>query len=303
MAQRKLILVVGMHRSGTSFAGSVCSAVGLPTLGPTFTGDSWNRPGYFEAADVVAAHDELLAALHRPWWDVYDLPEGWADTTAARRCEDRIVAAIDRHAAHGDFFVKDPRASRLLELWQRIAARVDARPVVLVMMRPAHAVAQSLNARDDINLSIGLLLWWCHQREIGKGIALCKMPAVTVAYQAACAEPGLIAQALDALRGGDGGLRDSAALCDLARPELDHWAERDFPLVDHPVNHACSAAYSAILEGHWPSALGAQESVSAIMQGYPAWRQLYERHYALLGLARGAFARLNGYLPVAGRSD
>lgn len=302
MTVRTLVLVLGMHRSGTSYAGSVCEAAGLPTLGRTFPGDSWNRGGYFEAADIVAAHDALLATLQRPWWDLYDLPADWLDTPAAKRCEDKIVAAIERHAPQGDFFVKDPRASRLLALWQRSSARIDVRLVALVMMRPAPAVAESLLARDDINLSLGMLLWWCHQREIGKGIAAAGISAMPIAYQTACAEPELIVQALRDL-GAAVDPVEKKALRALARPELDHSTERAFPLEDHPVTIACREAYAAILGGEWPAALGAQASVDAMMSGYPAWRQLYERHYELLGVTRGAFARLRGYRPVAGRSD
>lgn len=303
MTARSLILVIGMHRSGTSFAGSVCQRLGLPTVGRTFPGDSWNRPGYFEAADIVAAHDALFHAWGLAWWDLYDFPEDWMSDPAACRCEDAIVAAIERHAPEGDFFVKDPRASLMLPLWQSVAARLDLRLTALVMMRPAKAVALSLNARDDINLIFGLMLWWRHQREIGRGLRATGIAAIPISYPDACADPGLIARAVYQLLRREQ-VEGDAGLAGLARPELDHSQERGFPLEDHPIHIACQQAHAAILDGQWPPSLPAsREEVEETMKPYQAWRVLYHRHYELLSATRGAFARLARYRPVAGRGD
>ena len=60
---RKALLVLGMHRSGTSAITRVLSLLGadLPqSLMPPAAGD--NVRGYWESVEIAALHDELLAA-------------------------------------------------------------------------------------------------------------------------------------------------------------------------------------------------------------------------------------------------
>ena len=58
-----LILVVGMHRSGTSLLGSILGALGVALPGPLIPGDQHNPAGYFERSDITALQEELLIDL------------------------------------------------------------------------------------------------------------------------------------------------------------------------------------------------------------------------------------------------
>ena len=62
-----LLLIVGMHRSGTSLLGSLLPACGIAMPGPLISGDIHNPEGYFERADVTALQEQLLIDLER-WW-------------------------------------------------------------------------------------------------------------------------------------------------------------------------------------------------------------------------------------------
>ena len=66
-ANAPLILVVGMHRSGTSLLGSILEALGVAMPGPLMPGDHHNPGGYFERSDITALQEELLIDLQR-WW-------------------------------------------------------------------------------------------------------------------------------------------------------------------------------------------------------------------------------------------
>ena len=76
MTPSPLILVVGMHRSGTSLLGSILGALGVALPGPLIPGDQHNPAGYFERSDITALQEELLIDLQR-WWPRPTQPTMW----------------------------------------------------------------------------------------------------------------------------------------------------------------------------------------------------------------------------------
>jgi hypothetical protein len=67
------------------------------------------------------------------------------------------------HPDHNGWFVKDPRLSLLLPLWDRLALQ---RPPVLIGLREPRDVAMSLNVRNGMTLRRGLALWIAYNSEI-----------------------------------------------------------------------------------------------------------------------------------------
>lgn len=120
-----LVLVVGMHRSGTSLLGSLLAAAGLSMPGPLIEGDQHNPEGYFERADITAIQEQLLIDLDR-WWPgpngMLPLPVDWLSRPATHAALDRIHALLERerNRAQGPWAIKDPRSSLLLPLWRRL---------------------------------------------------------------------------------------------------------------------------------------------------------------------------------------
>ena len=62
-----LLLLVGMHRSGTSLLGSVLPQLGVGMPGDLIAGDAHNPEGYFERQDVTQLQERLLIELDRFW--------------------------------------------------------------------------------------------------------------------------------------------------------------------------------------------------------------------------------------------
>ena len=60
-----LLLVLGMHRSGTSLLGGILQRLGVELPGETIVGDRHNPEGYFEWEAVVALQERLLIDLQR----------------------------------------------------------------------------------------------------------------------------------------------------------------------------------------------------------------------------------------------
>ena len=92
MAHR-CILVVGMHRSGTSLTMQALKALGIETGSDLMAADDFNARGYFEPLEIVAIHDELLATFDRGWGQpehLLPIPKNWWDTAHAKKAEKRL---------------------------------------------------------------------------------------------------------------------------------------------------------------------------------------------------------------------
>src|SRR3546814_15155293 len=78
------VLVLGMHRSGTSALTRVLNLLGVALgrqLMQAAAGN--NETGFWEHQDAVDAHEALLAAFGMRWSDPRRLPDGWEETPAA----------------------------------------------------------------------------------------------------------------------------------------------------------------------------------------------------------------------------
>jgi GT2 family glycosyltransferase/glycosyltransferase involved in cell wall biosynthesis len=154
------LLVLGMHRSGTSALARVLDLCGAD-IGARITDRSaGNETGHWEDAFAVEAHEQLLAAYGAKWDTPLCLPSDWDAGEPARAAEARVAAYLagDR-ASHPLWAVKDPRLCLFAPLWIEAARDAgQALGAVLVLRHPLE-VAASLAARDGIGEGRALLLW------------------------------------------------------------------------------------------------------------------------------------------------
>ena len=160
------ILIVGMHRSGTSALAGVLGKLGVP-LGDRLLEPAGDNPkGYWEHEDVVAVHERLLAGLGSRWDDVRALPDKWLQSEPARLATAAIDEIISRDFSDKAVWsVKDPRLCRLLPLWLDVLARREIRPVALFMVRRPNEVSASIQARNHWRPLVGKLLWLRYMTE------------------------------------------------------------------------------------------------------------------------------------------
>ena len=159
-AGRTGVLVLGMHRSGTSALTRLLNLHGAALGDELMPARCDNPTGFWEHSAAVAIHERLLAALGMAWDDPRLLPQGWEATEPANEALVAIGELIAREFAEQPLWaIKDPRLCRFVPLWRRAMAAhgIDAR-VVLVTRAPGE-VAASLQARDGLPTAIGNLLW------------------------------------------------------------------------------------------------------------------------------------------------
>ncbi|HEX5693835.1 MAG TPA: hypothetical protein VFY00_04350 [Arenimonas sp.] len=166
------ILVVGMHRSGTSAVAGALERLGV-SLGPELVPAAEDNPkGYFEHAPVVGIHEQLFRELGRWWYDPRPLPQGWLETPAARRAQEALCARL-RADFQGQavWAVKDPRTCRFLPLWDQALARLDMAASALLVVRDPSQVCASLAARNGFGAELAELLWLRHVVDAVRGTA------------------------------------------------------------------------------------------------------------------------------------
>lgn len=180
-AASKAILVVGMHRSGTSAVTRVLNLLGVELGGSLLAPGPGNRLGHWEHREVVAIHEALLRGLGMSWDDTRALPKAWMASAAAEAARERIAALVTQEFSGSHLWaVKDPRLCRFLPLWIEAitGSGIDLR-VLFVVRHPA-AVADSLKARDGLDAAGTHLRWLEHFAEAE--FATRRLPRALVLY-------------------------------------------------------------------------------------------------------------------------
>jgi hypothetical protein len=160
------MLVLGMHRSGTSAVTRVISLLGADLPQNFYPPADDNPKGYWESAQWIDVHDSALAQLGARWDVPLILDPAWFQSEAAQQVEQRLAELVKTDFSTSPFFVvKDPRICRLMPLWLRVIDRLEAQlRSVLVMRHPGEVIA-SLTKRNDIQPCVAQLLWVRHTLE------------------------------------------------------------------------------------------------------------------------------------------
>lgn len=189
---RRWILVLGMHRSGTSAIAGALAYNGI-AFGDSFIelqGDV-NEKGFWEHAELVAINEALLKELGAAWFDPFSLmtqfEQGWrpSDALFGRMC------AFLRHPEFADAQqcgLKDPRLSVLLPCWQQAMSYMGDEACYLLMNRDMDQVARSLQKRDQMSLLLGQLLWG--EYTFSAEAYTRNLPRCWLDYEAMLANPG-----------------------------------------------------------------------------------------------------------------
>lgn len=165
LMRKNLIVVLGMHRSGTSVLAASLAALGLwagkeeDRLGAT----PENARGYWELRSVVEFNDDLLAALGSTWDALSIAPV--VRLGSSRYDEFSLRAKSLLHQAFGDSSVlvlKDPRMCRLLDFWIPQFDCLGLRVRYVLALRDPLECASSIHQRDRLPVDLARWLWVDH---------------------------------------------------------------------------------------------------------------------------------------------
>jgi hypothetical protein len=182
LLKRRAILVLGMHRSGTSALSGVACALGASAPKNLLPANFANPNGYWESLPLVQAHSELLASADSSWDDWRQLDPRWYGSEDAPRFRRRIRDILESEYDEKPLFVvKDPRLCRFLPFFLSVLKEMAVTPVALFSLRDPLEVAFSLRRRDGFAISKSVALWLRHVLEAE--LHSREMPRCTICYE------------------------------------------------------------------------------------------------------------------------
>ena len=180
---KQLVVILGMHRSGTSLITKSIELFGF-SLGENLMEASEDNPtGFWEDLDLVALNDQILASNQATW----DSPLDTTERDFSEHFHERAKSLLQSKLDFTDRLVlKDPRLCLLLPFWSEQFRALELDVHFIALYRNPLEVAASLSARDDMSIEQGLLLDYvynsCVLRHSG-------YPVCLVNYRQFLAEP------------------------------------------------------------------------------------------------------------------
>jgi hypothetical protein len=225
------VLVVGMHRSGTS---AITGALGHLGLAVPVEMDRWEvtqgNPDHWESA-VLGLHDDALLERLGGAWDRPPEPGSWwesdPDLTGDQYGDPAVPASV-AFPGTGPVVWKDPRVCLLLPYW---LPRLPPPVAAVFIWRAPLAVAHSLEARDGTHLADGVALWERYNRAGLSGLG--GVDTFVTRYESIVADPAGRLGELAAWLGSLPQLAayatrwDVGAACASISPRMQHQREVD----------------------------------------------------------------------------
>lgn len=154
------LLILGMHRSGTSALSRVLNIAGADLPAHLVGPNDGNTQGHWEPMPLVTYHDQILEEVgsHHLDWLKLDIA----------RLEPQRLEEIGRHITRlvrsefgqaSLFVLKDPRVSRFAELYLDVLRSAEIDPRVIVSVRNPLEVCLSLEKRNQVSRSQSAMLW------------------------------------------------------------------------------------------------------------------------------------------------
>ena len=145
---RRLVLVAGSGRSGTSLLAGTLQQLGYYVPQPEVQADPTNPKGFGEPRWVVDLHARLLRQVRVHPSDAR--PAAWYETgkvAMAADVGDELQGWLaQQFEIRDDVVVKDPRLSWFFPAWRRAAQQAAAAPLVLTMLRhPVEVIGSKAN--------------------------------------------------------------------------------------------------------------------------------------------------------------
>lgn len=160
---RRIIFVLGMHRSGTSALTGMLVKAGLEAPLDLMPASEANPRGYWESVGLMQSNDALLEALGSHWSSVDPLPLDWISSEPARQWRSDLLRSLSVLFPHGQHpIIKDPRFCILmpgLQAWLQTGLLHFS---YLLPVRHPWEVACSLQQSEQTPIVQGLRLWLSH---------------------------------------------------------------------------------------------------------------------------------------------
>lgn len=149
--EKKTIIILGMHRSGTSMMAGALHNIGI-NMGQNFYGKLPSNPlGHFEDMDFLNLNNKILEEIGTDWRNPPHVDE---ITKKGNAFSNEIQEIISKKNKQDVWGWKDPRTCLTLELFIPYVIN----PYFIVCYRDAFDVANSLYKREKMDIDYGIKL-------------------------------------------------------------------------------------------------------------------------------------------------
>ncbi len=165
MAQ--LILILGMHRSGTSLLSRSMTVFGANhskhTKNKVISCGAANKKGYWEDNDFMNLNNKILKVVNQKWSSVKPLYQSDFNKIFKTEYFDEAKALMTKKFSEHDFIaLKEPRITKLLPFWNKVFEELAIDVKYVFAIRHPFNVSQSLRKRNDFSLAYGAHLWYSY---------------------------------------------------------------------------------------------------------------------------------------------
>ncbi|MBV8345088.1 MAG: glycosyl transferase family 1 [Candidatus Eremiobacteraeota bacterium] len=159
----RAVLVVGMHRSGTSAIARGLAALGVYLGNDFLDAQPENPTGYWEDKGIVEIDERVLKALNLRWDDAAPIGPAGFRRLRIRMLQFAAARYLKRtFASHPLWGFKDPRTIRLLPFWRAVLRSCRADDAYVLAIRNPRSIEHSLFRRQSMNAATAQRLWLVH---------------------------------------------------------------------------------------------------------------------------------------------
>lgn len=156
---RTQIVVLGMHRSGTSLLSKILHELGIDMGVERIVKSKSNVFGYYEDMDFLILNQKILESANGSWNTIFK--PGQLELISENYKED-IKTLIDQKNEKGIWGFKEPRTSLLINTYHKFFDN----PKYIYIMRDKKEVCLSLNKRDQLSIDEAEKLYDYYNKEI-----------------------------------------------------------------------------------------------------------------------------------------
>lgn len=164
---KNIVVITGMHRSGTSWFTNYMQKCGLHLGDSLLRANKGNVDGLFEDVSVLRFHQEILG---RTGHGCMIGEEALPDFKLLESDKDRIKDIVEKLAQADIFGFKEPRTSLFLNMWNE-AIPVDLNKTFIFLFRSPSSVVDSILRRGldteiTANPLLGYKCWYLYNKAL-----------------------------------------------------------------------------------------------------------------------------------------
>lgn len=200
---RQIVVVLGMHRSGTSLLSNILHVLGVDMADTTDHVSPKNPGGFWERPALVAIHDEILEAIGRPIAlpsHVLPFPAAWWRSKPVQALKPKLIEYLRNELGKSSspWGFKDPRTCRLLPLWWEIFRELNIEPIFVNAVRAPSEASVSMSQKSSarkMSVANGELMWLSYNYDVARYVTTKSRP-IQVNYDEWFSDANMVAHRL-----------------------------------------------------------------------------------------------------------